>query len=133
MALHQIPEAEADRHTQEQACPCGPDKVEGHATIGTGRNRHSYQGVIFRHRAMPVPAAAVEPDPAELPEAACGHLVVDGVHHEIPDDGAPHSTTSECGCGPQLAGQGSEHVVLVHVDQAADPETEALYREVFAA
>ena len=50
----------------------------------------------------------------------CGHVIArvagEQQHHEIPDDGAPHVPTSECGCGPQryLAGG---HVVYEHADQ----------------
>lgn len=53
-------------------------------------------------------------------DTECGHTIVDvageSQHHEIPDDGAPHAPTGECGCGPQrhLAGG---HIVYEHVDQ----------------
>jgi hypothetical protein len=53
-------------------------------------------------------------------ETDCGHVIVelDGEeqHHDIPDDGAPHAPTSECGCGPQRHLVGG-HVVYEHVDQ----------------
>jgi hypothetical protein len=55
----------------------------------------------------------------DLTDDECGHtVVVDGEHqhHDIPDDGAPHAPTSECGCGPAryLTAGG---VVYEHVDQ----------------
>lgn len=39
--------------------------------------------------------------------------------HEIPDDGAPHAPTSECGCGPAREYRGGRPV-YVHVDQRPD-------------
>lgn len=49
--------------------------------------------------------------------------------HLIPDDGAPHAPTGECGCGPHLervpyAGQIRE--AYVHPDQRADAGTGVL-------
>lgn len=59
-------------------------------------------------------------DPESGPEADCGHVVVevDGEwqHHDIPDDGAPHSASGECGCGPARVTV-CGHVVYEHVDQ----------------
>jgi hypothetical protein len=77
------------------------------------------------------------PDPDAVVRAAeCGHAIadVDGEqqHHAIPDDGAPHSATSECGCGPQREMRDG-HVVYVHDDQGHDEQSEQLYREVFGA
>lgn len=50
----------------------------------------------------------------------CGHEVVtengEEQHHEIPDDGAPHAPTSECGCCPQRH-LVDGHVVYEHFDQ----------------
>lgn len=52
---------------------------------------------------------------------------VDGVevtvHHQIPDDFAPHSATGECGCGPEVVHQGSTRIYL-HVDQDPDDSAE---------
>jgi hypothetical protein len=49
------------------------------------------------------------------------HAEVDGrqveQHHHWPDDGAPHSETSECGCGPQLRQLTATLWVYDHVDQ----------------
>lgn len=56
--------------------------------------------------------------------SGCGHVVIDvdgdEQHHDIPDDGAPHAPSSECGCGPavRLAGP---HRVYEHVDQTGEP------------
>lgn len=62
----------------------------------------------------------VHTQPVDQDAADCGHtlVLVDGEwqHHEIPDDGAPHAATSECGCGPQRHSIGG-HVVYAHVDQ----------------
>jgi hypothetical protein len=59
------------------------------------------------------------------PETECGHTIVDAggeaQHHDIPDDGAPHAPTSECGCSPQRVLVGG-HVVYEHADQDADTE-----------
>jgi len=72
-----------------------------------------------------VPTALLEyvappADPESGPEADCGHIVIDvdgeWQHHDIPDDDAPHSASSECGCGParrMIHG----HIVYEHVDQ----------------
>jgi hypothetical protein len=50
----------------------------------------------------------------------CGHAVVavagEIQHHDIPDDGAPHAPTSECGCAPQRH-LVNGHTVYEHVDQ----------------
>jgi hypothetical protein len=45
-----------------------------------------------------------------------GNLVE--VHHQIPDDFAPHAPTSECGCKPLLHALGWR-LVYEHVDQDA--------------
>lgn len=117
MALHKFTDGDAG-HEHTEACPCRPGKSEGYATVGTGRNRHPYRGVIFTHGQLPAPAEDDEPA-----EADCGHIVVDAggeqQHHEIPDDSAPHAPTTECGCGPQRETRGG-HAVIVHVDQ--DPQ-----------
>lgn len=39
--------------------------------------------------------------------------------HLIPDDGAPHTPTGECGCGPSRELRGGR-AVYVHVDQQPD-------------
>jgi hypothetical protein len=39
------------------------------------------------------------------------------IHHVWPDDGAPHSETSECGCGPQRRVVSDVLVVYDHLDQ----------------
>lgn len=46
--------------------------------------------------------------------------------HDIPADGAPHSRSTECGCGPQRVIRDGLPV-LVHNDQRthADQRTEA--------
>lgn len=65
------------------------------------------------------------------PEGECGcdfvvYDVIDGrrveIHHVWPDDGAGHSETSECGCGPQRREVSDVLVVYDHVDQ--DPQEE---------
>jgi hypothetical protein len=52
--------------------------------------------------------------------------LVDGVevrvHHQIPDDGAPHAPTSECGCAPQVFHTDDGTRVYLHVDQDDDDE-----------
>jgi hypothetical protein len=54
------------------------------------------------------------------------HTVIDGrpvqIHHVIPDDGAPHSDTSECGCGPDVRRVSDDLMVFDHVDQDAPDE-----------
>lgn len=142
MALHEIPD-DGVKHLGGKDCPCGP----------TARKRR-VKGVtrtVYTHHettaAAPAPVAlsdqvtvpadlvdqvAPPADPASGPEASCGHVVVDvdgeWQHHDIPDDGAPHAATTECGCQPQRD-TSSGHVVLLHQDQGAD--VDALYREVF--
>ncbi len=49
----------------------------------------------------------------------CGHVVVDGAHHAIPDDGAAHETHRACPCDPELVQLG-ELVVVEHIDQDMD-------------
>lgn len=55
-----------------------------------------------------------------LVDDECDHVIVtvagEPEHHAIPDDGAPHAPTSECGCGPQRYIAGG-HIVYEHVDQ----------------
>jgi hypothetical protein len=62
----------------------------------------------------------IHAQPANLSTAECGHTLalVDGElqHHDIPDDGAPHAATSECGCGPARYDVRG-HIVYEHVDQ----------------
>lgn len=141
MALHLMPDDEQDgRHTFTDGCPCKPSKSEGHATVGAGRNRTPYRGVIYRHQHLEAPAPvelhdriAVPDDEADYVTEACGHVVVEvngeWQHHDIPDDGAPHAPTSECGCGPQRSTSDLGHIVYEHDDQGDD--VNALYREVF--
>lgn len=69
-----------------------------------------------------------EGDDGEL--CGCDFVVfeeIDGrrveIHHVWPDDGAPHSETSECGCGPQRREVSDTLVVYDHVDQDIDPNT----------
>lgn len=70
-----------------------------------------------------------EDDEAGCGDEACGcdwvdTVEIDGrrveVHHVWPDDGAPHSPTSECGCGPQRHEVDANLVVYDHVDQDSD-------------
>ncbi len=56
--------------------------------------------------------------------------------HEIPADGRPHSTTSECACGPQRrAGvhQGHSRTVYAHrtMPPSAGAEADDDYDETF--
>lgn len=49
--------------------------------------------------------------------------------HLIPDDGAPHAPTTECGCGPQLVtvagGDGSPRPAIQHQEAGGDnPDAE---------
>lgn len=124
VSMHQIPD-DGTKHLRGRECPCGP-QVAKRRVSGVVRT-------VFAHNEM---KRAVPAGDVELPEADCGHIVVDvdgdQQHHEIPDDGAPHAPSTECGCGPQRVTSG-EHVVFVHVDQGADNDTEQLYREVFGA
>jgi hypothetical protein len=52
--------------------------------------------------------------------------LVDGVevkvHHQIPDDCAPHAPTSECGCAPEVFHTEDGTRVYLHVDQDHDEE-----------
>lgn len=145
MALHIVPNGEQDRHVREgTSCPCQPSSIEGHATVGSGRNRTPYRGVIVTHQKLPGPVMldyriSLPPginredvlpaaDPEVGPEAGCGHIVVEVrnsllnevQHHDIPDDSAPHSTSSKCGCGPQRSTTPAGHVVYEHADQRGD-------------
>lgn len=43
------------------------------------------------------------------------------VHHQIPDDCAPHSASNECGCGPEVFRDGNICVYL-HIDQDHDDD-----------
>lgn len=45
-------------------------------------------------------------------------------HHQIPDDGAPHAPTSECGCSPEVFHTNEGVRVYLHVDQDADDDLE---------
>ncbi len=53
----------------------------------------------------------------------CGHELVDndGVieRHQIPDDGAPHAPTSECGCSVTTV---TENDVTVYIHTNQDPQ-----------
>ena len=57
---------------------------------------------------------------AVLIDDECGHVVVevDGEqqHHDIPDDGAPHAATGECGCAPHRY-EVNGYAVYEHADQ----------------
>ncbi len=46
------------------------------------------------------------------------------VHHQIPDDDAPHAPTSECGCGPEVFHTPDGTRVYLHVDQDDDDDLE---------
>lgn len=48
-----------------------------------------------------------------------GHQIE--VHHVMPDDGAPHTDSLECGCGPQIHLKAPDMLVVDHVDQDLDP------------
>jgi hypothetical protein len=71
----------------------------------------------------------VNADEDAVEDENCGcvilHEEVDGqqvaVHHQIPDDCAPHSATSECGCGPEVFHEGHIRVYL-HLDQDHDED-----------
>lgn len=119
MALHQVPD-DGTKHVHVRECPCKP-RVSKKRIEGMMRT-------VIAHQDQTPAGADVEAD--------CGHTVVDvdgdQQHHEIPDDGAPHAPTTECGCGPQRVTSGP-HVVFVHADQGFDEATEQLYREVFGA
>jgi hypothetical protein len=63
-------------------------------------------------------------------ECGCDFVVYDDIdgrrvecHHVWPDDGAPHSATGDCGCGPQRRVVSDVLVVYDHVDQ--DPHSYA--------
>jgi hypothetical protein len=77
---------------------------------------------LARDRDLQAAAAGPADDPADT---ECGRTVVQAggetQHHDIPDDGAPHAPTTECGCSPQRVMVGG-HVVYEHADQDADPE-----------
>lgn len=96
--MHEVPADELDEHLVDVdgTCRCCPIRVAG--------ERHDHTiGTLLLHTEL-YPG---EPDP--------------GPAHEIPDDGAPHARTSECGCGPQLATRAGGPV-YVHTDQAAGDE-----------
>ena len=94
-------------------------------TVGGQRGGSRSTGVGLaeqRARAGQPPAAAA---PAGVEDEQCGHVIVEGLagleHHDIPDDGAPHVPSSECGCTPQrylVHG----HTVIEHLDQDRDDE-----------
>ncbi len=126
MALHEIPKDGA-KHLHVRDCPCNPT---------ASRRRHDgMMRTVYTHRetrkhpemaplVVDVAANLGDPDDLAGPEdPECGHVLVDvdgeTHHHDIPDDGAPHAPTSECGCGPQRETAGG-HVVYGHVDQDAD-------------
>lgn len=73
--------------------------------------------------------AAPTPAPAP-PPARADHVEVTttGEPHQIPNDGAPHAPTTECGCSPQRAWQDDEQGgrwVIVHPDTSTDTSTAA--------
>jgi hypothetical protein len=133
MALHEVPE-DGTTHQHAVDCPCGPQVIRR-------RRADGFMGRVFVHQArgpedddqdagaqLPAGVARIMPgaDPEVGPEAECGHVVVETEagewqHHEIPDDGAPHAPTSECGCGPQRD-ESTGHVVYVHADTEADQD-----------
>ncbi len=111
MATHEVPLDGTD-HEHAAVCPCKP-----------ARRDRAGGGVVYAHQDRR-PAEALD---EQGPEADCGHIVIDvdgeQQHHEIPDDGAPHAPTTECGCGPQRETRDG-HAVIVHADQDADDEWE---------
>lgn len=120
MARHDIPD-DGTKHIAGPECPCKPD--------GRKRLDRGVMRTVYAHREAP-PRAAVallEHTDVEFPEADCGHIVIDvdgdAQHHNIPDDGAPHAPTTECGCGVQRVEEAG-HVVFEHVDQERSDGTE---------
>lgn len=109
MATHEVP-MDGTHHEQHAGCPCHPS-----------RRDRAGGGVVYVHQDR-------RPDEEDREDPDCGHVIIDvdgeRQHHEIPDDGAPHAPTAECGCCPAretVAG----HVVYVHPDQealAGDPD-----------
>lgn len=101
MATHEIPVDGTD-HDHTPGCACRP-----------GRRDRPGGGVVYVHTDR-------RPDDDAGRDAFCGHVLIDvGTeiqHHEIPDDGAPHAPTTECGCRPQRE-DAAGHVVYVHPDQ----------------
>jgi hypothetical protein len=47
------------------------------------------------------------------------------LHHVIPDDGAPHAATTECGCHPDIERVDYEFIVVDHKDQDIDLSLDA--------
>lgn len=47
------------------------------------------------------------------------------LHHVIPDDGAPHVASLECGCNPDIDRDGYQLIVVDHRDQDVDTGDEA--------
>lgn len=145
MALHVIPE-DGVKHLPARDCPCGPTSGK-RLDQGVMRTVYTHQETAAKHPELhdrhavpdgeagyvdqgagelPTGVARIMPgeDPEVGPEAECGHVVVqtnagEWQHHDIPGDDAPHSPTSECGCGPQRHVTAQGHVVYEHADQAA--------------
>lgn len=107
MATHEVPVDGTD-HEQAAVCPCQPS-----------RRDRAGGGVVYVHQDR-------RPDD-EDGAADCGHVIIDVAgerqHHQIPDDGAPHAPTTECGCGPQRVTAG-DHVVYVHPDPAGEADAD---------
>jgi hypothetical protein len=99
VARHDIP-ADGTKHIAGPNCPCG---------VKTRKDPGPPVRTVYAHIAQALPPAG-----DDGPEADCAHLV-DGQqeHHQVPDDGAPHAPTSECGCGPHRVQSGG-HAVYEH-------------------
>lgn len=129
MALHEIP-ADGYKHLSSPVCPCKPKARKRRAPSGVIRTAY----VHFAGAPKSAQLAELAPaDDETAGETECGHTVVtddsgEQQHHEIPDDGAPHAPTSECGCGPQRVTTGG-HVVYVHADPDGDADA-ALWHEL---
>ncbi len=61
------------------------------------------------------------------PDCLCDHVEIifdQGerfeLHHVIPDDGAPHAPTLECGCAPDVHRVEYDLIVVDHKDQDTD-------------
>jgi hypothetical protein len=114
MAAHEVPD-DGTVHKFVRECPCVPEVVRR-------RRGDGFMQTVIVHR---------DQRPEDLlddqgPEAECGHVIIrtdagEEQHHEIPDDGAPHAPTSECGCAPQREDRAG-HIVYAHADQDADPD-----------
>ena len=113
MAMHEIPVDGTD-HDRTVTCPCQPS-----------RRDRAGGGITYVHN---------DRRPEETGrEATCGHVIIEASgeqqHHQIPDDGAPHAPTTECGCSPQRVTTG-DHVVYQHADPDGDSDAD-LWTETY--